>query len=69
MEILRHKDIIDELVKSGHKIMSTCSEEEKQPMKVRSHARDRCETCEQTAFTRRKALFLYPQLLFKQPNH
>ncbi|XP_067609596.1 dystonin isoform X20 [Pseudorca crassidens] len=33
MEILRHKDIIDELVKSGHKIMSTCSEEEKQPMK------------------------------------
>ncbi|XP_074189231.1 dystonin isoform X29 [Rhinolophus sinicus] len=33
MEILRHKDIIDELVKSGHKIMATCSEEEKQPMK------------------------------------
>ncbi|XP_060258999.1 dystonin isoform X25 [Ovis aries] len=33
MEILRHKDIIDELVKSGHKIMSTCSEEEKQPVK------------------------------------
>ncbi|XP_036174384.1 dystonin isoform X14 [Myotis myotis] len=33
MEILRHKDIIDELVKSGHKIMTTCSEEEKQPMK------------------------------------
>lgn len=34
MDILRHKDIIDELVKSGHKIMTTSSEEEKQPMKV-----------------------------------
>lgn len=34
MEILRHKDIIDELVESGHKIMTTCSEEEKQSMKV-----------------------------------
>ncbi|XP_057607238.1 dystonin isoform X11 [Chionomys nivalis] len=33
MDILRHKDIIDELVKSGHKIMTTSSEEEKQPMK------------------------------------
>ncbi|XP_036086350.1 dystonin isoform X17 [Rousettus aegyptiacus] len=33
MEILRHKDIIDELVKSGHKIMATCNEEEKQSMK------------------------------------
>ncbi|KAL2791992.1 dystonin isoform 1 [Daubentonia madagascariensis] len=33
MEILRHKDIIDELVKSGHKVMTTCSEEEKQSMK------------------------------------
>uniref|UniRef100_A0A8C6EME7 Dystonin n=1 Tax=Marmota marmota marmota TaxID=9994 RepID=A0A8C6EME7_MARMA len=33
MEILRHKDIIDELVKSGHKIMTTSSEEEKQSMK------------------------------------
>ncbi|XP_032959011.1 dystonin isoform X12 [Rhinolophus ferrumequinum] len=33
MEILKHKDIIDELVKSGHKIMTTCSEEEKQSMK------------------------------------
>ncbi|XP_055119423.2 dystonin isoform X24 [Symphalangus syndactylus] len=33
MEILRHKDIIDELVKSGHKIMTACSEEEKQSMK------------------------------------
>ncbi|XP_036104817.1 dystonin isoform X3 [Molossus molossus] len=33
MEILRHKDIIDELVESGHKIMTTCSEEEKQSMK------------------------------------
>lgn len=40
MEILRHKDIIDELVKSGHKIMSTCSEEEKQPMKVQSRPCD-----------------------------
>ncbi|XP_065768828.1 dystonin isoform X11 [Muntiacus reevesi] len=38
MEILRHKDIIDELVKSGHKIMSTCSEEEKQPMKKKLDA-------------------------------
>ncbi|XP_055964957.1 dystonin isoform X2 [Sorex fumeus] len=33
MEILRHKDIIDELVKSGHKIMTTYSEEEKKPVK------------------------------------
>ncbi|XP_009878136.1 PREDICTED: dystonin isoform X1 [Charadrius vociferus] len=33
MEILRHKDTIDELVKSGDKIMSTCTEEEKQTMK------------------------------------
>ncbi|XP_045699459.1 dystonin isoform X6 [Phyllostomus hastatus] len=33
MEILKHKDIIDELVKSGHKVMTTCSEEEKQSMK------------------------------------
>uniref|UniRef100_A0A8C6JWQ9 Uncharacterized protein n=1 Tax=Melopsittacus undulatus TaxID=13146 RepID=A0A8C6JWQ9_MELUD len=30
MEILRHKDTIDELVKSGDKIMNTCTEEEKQ---------------------------------------
>ncbi|XP_053769642.1 dystonin isoform X12 [Desmodus rotundus] len=33
MEILKHKDIIDELVKSGHKVMAMCSEEEKQSMK------------------------------------
>ncbi|XP_076771233.1 dystonin isoform X16 [Arvicanthis niloticus] len=33
MDILRHKDIIDELVTSGHKIMTTSSEEEKQSMK------------------------------------
>ncbi|XP_006835798.1 PREDICTED: dystonin isoform X2 [Chrysochloris asiatica] len=33
MEILRHRDIIDELVKSGDKIMTTCSEEEKQSLK------------------------------------
>ncbi|XP_040585382.1 dystonin isoform X4 [Mesocricetus auratus] len=33
MDILRHKDIIDELVKSEHKIMTTSSEEEKQSMK------------------------------------
>ncbi|KAM5256487.1 dystonin [Ctenodactylus gundi] len=33
MEILRHKDIIDELVKSGHKIMTTSNEEEKQSIK------------------------------------
>ncbi|XP_042637562.1 dystonin [Orycteropus afer afer] len=33
MEILRHKDIIDELLKSGNEIMTTCSEEEKQSMK------------------------------------
>ncbi|XP_068793532.1 dystonin isoform X24 [Struthio camelus] len=33
MEILRHKDAIDELVKSGDKIMNTCTEEEKQAMK------------------------------------
>ncbi|NXH82921.1 DYST protein, partial [Edolisoma coerulescens] len=33
MEILRHKDTIDELVKSGDKLMKTCSEEEKQMMK------------------------------------
>ncbi|XP_021406872.2 dystonin isoform X6 [Lonchura striata] len=33
MEILRHKDTIDELVKSGDKIMKSCAEEEKQMMK------------------------------------
>ncbi|KAF1468842.1 Dystonin, partial [Megadyptes antipodes antipodes] len=33
MEIMRHKDTIDELVKSGDKIMNTCTEEEKQTMK------------------------------------
>nr|AAK83383.1 bullous pemphigoid antigen 1-a [Mus musculus] len=33
MDILRHKDIIDELVTSGHKIMTTSGEEEKQSMK------------------------------------
>ncbi|XP_031222975.1 dystonin isoform X19 [Mastomys coucha] len=33
MDILRHKDTIDELVTSGHKIMATSSEEEKQSMK------------------------------------
>ncbi|KAM6166488.1 dystonin isoform 1-T1 [Erethizon dorsatum] len=33
MEILRHKDIIDELVKSGDKIMAASSEEEKKSMK------------------------------------
>ncbi|XP_054053079.1 dystonin isoform X23 [Rissa tridactyla] len=33
MEILRHKDTIDELVKSGDRIMNTCTEEEKQTMK------------------------------------
>ncbi|XP_029425972.1 dystonin isoform X12 [Nannospalax galili] len=33
MDILRHKDIIDGLVKSGHKIMATSSEEENQSMK------------------------------------
>ncbi|XP_069662095.1 dystonin isoform X9 [Haliaeetus albicilla] len=33
MEILRHKDTIDELVKSGDKIMNTCTEEEKETMK------------------------------------
>ncbi|XP_059691825.1 dystonin isoform X3 [Gavia stellata] len=33
MEILRHKDTIDELVKSGDKIMNTCTDEEKQTMK------------------------------------
>ncbi|XP_063245468.1 dystonin isoform X2 [Prinia subflava] len=33
MEILRHKDTIDELVKSGDKIMKTCTEEEKQMIK------------------------------------
>ncbi|XP_040284528.1 dystonin isoform X15 [Bufo bufo] len=32
MEILRHKDTIDELVKSGHEILSSYSEDEKQPM-------------------------------------
>lgn len=35
MEILRHKDTIDELVKSGDKIMKTSTEEEKQMMKVK----------------------------------
>ncbi|XP_051008985.1 dystonin isoform X1 [Acomys russatus] len=33
MDILRHKDIIDELVKSGHKIMTASSEEEEKSMK------------------------------------
>nr|XP_045012114.1 dystonin isoform X2 [Jaculus jaculus] len=33
MDILRHKDIIDELVNSGHRIMTTSSEEEKRSMK------------------------------------
>ncbi|NWR64291.1 DYST protein, partial [Bucorvus abyssinicus] len=33
MEILRHKDTIDELVKSGDKIMNNCTEEEKQTIK------------------------------------
>ncbi|XP_075001352.1 dystonin isoform X3 [Calonectris borealis] len=33
MEILRHKDTVDELVKSGDKIMNTCTEEEKQTLK------------------------------------
>ncbi|XP_067999069.1 dystonin isoform X3 [Melanerpes formicivorus] len=33
MEILRHKDTIDELVKSGEKIMNVCTEEEKQSIK------------------------------------
>ncbi|XP_035398894.1 dystonin isoform X10 [Cygnus atratus] len=33
MEILRHKDTIDALVKSGDKIMNTCTEEEKQTIK------------------------------------
>ncbi|XP_052550717.1 dystonin isoform X10 [Tympanuchus pallidicinctus] len=33
MEILRHKDTIDELVKSGDKIMNSCTEEEKQTIK------------------------------------
>ncbi|XP_065586922.1 dystonin isoform X11 [Cyrtonyx montezumae] len=33
MEIMRHKDAIDELVKSGDKIMNTCTEEEKQTIK------------------------------------
>lgn len=37
MEILRHKDAIDELVESGDEIMNTCTEEEKQSMKVRYH--------------------------------
>lgn len=34
MEILKHKDMIDELVASGDEIMKTCTEEEKQAMKV-----------------------------------
>ncbi|NXF07495.1 DYST protein, partial [Smithornis capensis] len=33
MEILRHKDTIDELVKSGDKIIKTCTEEEQQMIK------------------------------------
>ncbi|XP_053878003.1 dystonin isoform X7 [Malaclemys terrapin pileata] len=33
MEILRHKDAIDELVETGDEIMNTCTEEEKQSMK------------------------------------
>lgn len=34
MEILKHKDTIDELVASGDEIMKTSTEEEKQTMKV-----------------------------------
>lgn len=34
MEILKHKDTIDELVASGEEIMKTSTEEEKQTMKV-----------------------------------
>ncbi|KAG6931731.1 dystonin [Chelydra serpentina] len=33
MEILRHKDAIDELVETGDEIMNTCTEEERQSMK------------------------------------
>ncbi|XP_054858022.1 dystonin isoform X2 [Eublepharis macularius] len=33
MKILKHKDVIDELVASGDEIMKTCTEEEKQAMK------------------------------------
>ncbi|XP_054239838.1 dystonin isoform X3 [Indicator indicator] len=33
MDILRHKDTIDDLVKSGDKIMNMCTEEEKQSIK------------------------------------
>ncbi|XP_053142456.1 dystonin isoform X34 [Hemicordylus capensis] len=33
MEILKHKDTVDELVASGDEIMKTCTEEEKQTMK------------------------------------
>uniref|UniRef100_A0A8C4VHD7 Dystonin n=1 Tax=Gopherus evgoodei TaxID=1825980 RepID=A0A8C4VHD7_9SAUR len=33
MEILRHKDAIDELVETGDEIMNTCTDEEKQSMK------------------------------------
>ncbi|KAM9156691.1 dystonin isoform 18-T18 [Pangshura tecta] len=33
MEILRHKDAIDELVETGDEIKNTCTEEEKQSMK------------------------------------
>lgn len=36
MEILKHKDMIDELVASGDEIMKTCTEEEKLAMKVQS---------------------------------
>lgn len=37
MEILKHKDTIEELVSSGDEIMKTCTEEEKQIMKVIRH--------------------------------
>lgn len=42
MEILKHKDTIEELVTAGDEIMKTCTEEEKQTMKVNKTVQTLC---------------------------
>nr|XP_032634291.1 dystonin isoform X11 [Chelonoidis abingdonii] len=51
MEILRHKDAIDELVETGDEIMNTCTEEEKQSMKRKLESLlQKCDTvCQMNA--------------------
>jgi hypothetical protein len=64
MEILRHKDIIDELVKSGHKVMATSSEEERKSMKVSSFLCVWKRGLSKLHVFTPKTLLFYPQLLF-----